>query len=153
VTFLPSFLLINIRLSKKSAACGVESMARRTQQAEEKQLNSVRHARPLWMRPLACLCLLAAFISFSYHPAIAQSTARKLKNRVEPQYPDLARRNNISGSARVELLVATDGRVKDVKVLGGNPVLAQAAVNAVMKWKYEPAAEESTIVVKFDFNP
>lgn len=116
-------------------------------------MDSVRHARPLWMRPIVYLCLLAAFVSFSYHPAPAQASARKVKNRVEPQYPDLARRNNISGSARVELLVATDGRVKDVKVLGGNPVLVQAAVTAVMKWKYEPAAEESTVVVKFDFNP
>ena len=51
----------------------------------------------------------------------------------------------------MELLVTADGRVKDVKVLGGNPVLVQAAVAAVKKWKYEPASEESTIVVKIDF--
>ncbi len=112
-----------------------------------------RHARPRWIRPVAYVVLLAAFALSSYHPALAQSSSRKIKTRVEPQYPDLARRNNISGSARVELLVAADGKVKDVKVLGGNPVLVQAAVTAVMKWKYEPAAEETTIVVKFDFNP
>lgn len=111
-----------------------------------------RHARPRWIRLLLCLCLLAAFVSLSYHPAVAQS-ARKLKNRVEPQYPDLARKNNISGSARLELLVSTEGKVKDVKVLGGNPVLVQAAVAAVTKWKYEPASEETTVVVKIDFNP
>ena|ERR1051326_4793482 len=105
------------------------------------------------MRPVAYFCLLVVFALFSYPAALAQSNTRKIKSRVEPQYPELARRNNISGSARVELLVATDGKVKDVKVLGGNPVLVQAAVTAVMKWKYEPATEESTIVVKFDFNP
>ncbi|HEX3154503.1 MAG TPA: energy transducer TonB [Candidatus Angelobacter sp.] len=77
--------------------------------------------------------------------------ARKVKNRVEPVYPELAKRNNISGSARVELLVTADGRVKDVKVLGGNPVLVQAVTAAVVKWKYEPAAEESTVIIKFDF--
>jgi TonB family protein len=95
--------------------------------------------------------VLAIVALFTGYSAGAQSTQRKLKTRVEPVYPDLARRNNISGSARVELLIATDGRVKDVKVLGGNPVLVQAVVAAVMKWKYEPAAEESTAVVKFDF--
>ena len=96
-------------------------------------------------------CLLVVFSLFSYHFSLAQS-ARKLKTRVEPQYPELARKNNISGSARMEVFVAADGRVKDVKVLGGNPVLVQAAVTAVLKWRYEPSAEDSTVVVKIDFN-
>jgi protein TonB len=96
--------------------------------------------------------LLALFSLAPNHSSFAQS-ARKVKNRVEPVYPDLARRNNISGSARVEILVAPDGRVKDVKVLGGNPVLVQAVTAAVIKWKYEPAAEESSVIIKFDFNP
>jgi protein TonB len=95
--------------------------------------------------------LLALFFLVSNNTSSAQATARKIKNRVEPVYPELAKKNNISGSARVELLVAPDGRVKDVKVLGGNPVLVQAVMAAVVKWKYEPAAEESTVVIKFDF--
>lgn len=110
-----------------------------------------RHARPRWMGPMVYASVLALFVLFTHNPACAQGAARKIKNRVEPAYPDLARRNNISGSARVELLISQDGRVKDVRVLGGNPVLVQAVVAAVMKWKYEPAAEESTIVIKFDF--
>jgi len=112
-----------------------------------------RHARLQWTRPLIFSCLLVAFSLFPYQPSYAQAAARKVKVRVEPEYPDLARRNNITGSARVELHVLPDGKVKDVKVLGGNPVLAQAAVTAVTKWKYEPASGESTIVLKFDFNP
>ena len=124
-----------------------------SRQEEKKVYSDRRHARSQWMRPFFYACLLVVFVLLSYHSALAQSAARKIKNRVEPQYPDLARRNNISGSARVELVVATDGKVKDVKVLGGNPVLVQAAVAAVMKWKYEPATEETIIVVKFDFNP
>jgi TonB family protein len=112
-----------------------------------------RHARPRRIRLLLSGCLLVVFVLFSYLPSFAQSSARKVKTRVEPQYPDLARKNNISGSARVELYVTPDGKVREVKVLGGNPVLVQAVVSAVTKWKYEPAAEESTVVVKFDFNP
>ncbi|HXA84938.1 MAG TPA: energy transducer TonB [Candidatus Dormibacteraeota bacterium] len=111
-----------------------------------------RHARP---RRISILFvgLLALFALFPNYSSYSQTIARKLKNRVEPVYPDLARRNNISGSARVELLVMPDGRVKDVKVLGGNPVLVQAVMAAVVKWKYEPAAEESSVIVKFDFSP
>jgi TonB family protein len=105
-----------------------------------------RHARPLVLGSV-----MAAMSLFAFQPASAQAVLRKVKNRVDPVYPDLAKRNNIHGSARVELLITTDGRVKDVKVLGGNPVLVDAVVTAVMKWKYEPAPEESSVVVKFDF--
>jgi protein TonB len=99
------------------------------------------------------VALLALFCIVPNNFSFAQTTSRKIKNRVEPVYPELAKRNNISGSARVELLVTPDGRVKDVKVLGGNPVLVQAVMAAVVKWKYEPAAEESSVIIKFDFNP
>lgn len=120
---------------------------------EEKKVNcNRRHARPRWVRPMIFGCLVVVFSLFSYHPFLAQSTTRKIKTRVEPEYPELARRNNISGSARVEVVVAPDGKVKEVKVLGGNPVLVQAVVTAVNKWKYEPATEESIITLKFDFN-
>jgi len=111
-----------------------------------------RHASPRWIRPVIFGCLVVVFSLFSYHPFLAQSSARKIKTRVEPEYPELAKKNNISGSVRVEVVVAPDGKVKDVKVLGGNPVLAQAVVTAVNKSKYEPATEESTFVLKFDFN-
>ena len=110
-----------------------------------------RYARPQWMGSMVYASVLAILFLFTNNPACAQGAARKIKTRVEPAYPELAKKNNISGSARVELLITPDGRVKDVKVLGGNPVLVQAVVTAVMKWKYEPAAEESTVVIKFDF--
>jgi TonB family protein len=127
----------------------------RHRQTEEKTVNFTpfrRHARP---RRISILFvgLLALFSLFPNYSSYSQAIARKVKNRVEPVYPDLAKRNNISGSARVELLVTPDGRVKDVKVLGGNPVLVQAVMAAVVKWKYEPAAEESSVIIKFDFNP
>lgn len=111
-----------------------------------------RHARPRWKAHIVYAGALAIFGFFACHPAGAQAVPRKLKTRVEPGYPELAKKNNISGTARVELLITPDGKVKDVKILGGNPVLVQAVVTAVMKWKYEPAADESTVVLKFDFS-
>jgi TonB family protein len=116
-----------------------------------------RHARPRRIGSLLgstlFVALLALFFLVPNNSSFAQTTSRKVKNRVDPVYPELAKRNNISGSARVELLVTPDGRVKEVKVLGGNPVLVQAVMAAVVKWKYEPAAEESSVVIKFDFSP
>ena len=77
--------------------------------------------------------------------------ARKIKSSVPPEYPELARRLNIRGSARVQATVAPDGTVTAVKELGGNPVLLDALVRAVKKWKYEPRDKISIIEVKFDF--
>lgn len=111
-----------------------------------------RHARLQRISSAIFVALLVLF-SIVSNNAFSQTASRKIKSRVEPVYPELAKKNNISGSARVELLVTPDGRVKDVKVLGGNPVLVQAVMTAVVKWKYEPAAEESSVIIKFDFNP
>ncbi|MGA8866070.1 MAG: energy transducer TonB [Candidatus Sulfotelmatobacter sp.] len=78
---------------------------------------------------------------------------RRAKSKVAPVYPELARKMNITGTVKVEVVVAPNGNVKDAKVVGGHPVLANAALDAVKKWKFEPAAAESTGVVEFKFEP
>ena len=76
---------------------------------------------------------------------------RKIKTRIEPEYPALAQKMGIRGTARIEITVTPEGVVKDVHELGGNPVLLDALVRAVKQWKYEPAARESVIEVKASF--
>jgi TonB family protein len=83
--------------------------------------------------------------------AQSQTAARKLKVSVPPEYPELARKMNIQGVARVLLTVTPDGKVVGVKELGGNPVLVASLVQAVRKWKYESADRESEIEVRFEF--
>jgi TonB family protein len=78
---------------------------------------------------------------------------RRAKSKVQPVYPDLARKMNITGSVKVEVVVAPNGTVKEAKVVGGHPVLAGAALEAVKKWRFEPAAVESTGIVDFTFGP
>jgi TonB family protein len=78
---------------------------------------------------------------------------RRAKSKVQPEYPELARRMNITGTVRVQVVVAANGTVKDAKVVGGHPVLAGAALEAVRKWRFEPAPAESTGVVDFKFEP
>ncbi|MGA8618741.1 MAG: energy transducer TonB [Candidatus Sulfotelmatobacter sp.] len=78
---------------------------------------------------------------------------RRAKSKVQPVYPDLARKMNLSGTVKVELVVAANGTVKDAKVVGGHPVLATAALDAVKKWRFEPASVETSGVVDFKFEP
>jgi TonB family protein len=78
---------------------------------------------------------------------------RRAKTRVQPVYPDLARKMNLSGTVKIQVVVAPNGTVKDAKVVGGHPVLAGAALDAVRKWRFEPAAVESSGVVDIKFEP
>ena len=78
---------------------------------------------------------------------------RKLKSKVAPTYPELARRMSITGVVKVQITVDKSGTVKNSKLVGGHPILANAALDAVRKWRYEAAAEETTGVVEFHFDP
>ncbi|HVO81975.1 MAG TPA: energy transducer TonB [Terriglobales bacterium] len=78
---------------------------------------------------------------------------RKVVNRVVPVYPEMARTMNLKGIVRVEALVASNGSVKSVDVKGGHPLLVQAAENAIRKWKWEPAAHETSEPIEFKFDP
>ena len=76
---------------------------------------------------------------------------RKLIKKVDPVYPDLARKMNMTGTVKVEVTIGTDGSVKDVKTLGGNPVLVQAVEEAVKQWKYASGPEETKKTLEFKF--
>jgi TonB family protein len=78
---------------------------------------------------------------------------RRAKSKVPAVYPELARKMNLSGTVKVEVVVAPNGTVKDAKIVGGHPVLAGAALEAVRKWRFEPAGAESTGIVDFKFEP
>jgi TonB family protein len=78
---------------------------------------------------------------------------RRAKSKVQPVYPDLARKMNITGTVKVQVTVSPNGSVKDAKVVGGHPVLATAALEAVKKWRFEASSVESTGVVDFKFEP
>jgi TonB family protein len=98
--------------------------------------------------------LTVAVTIFHPLPAIAQGElTRKAKTKVAPTYPDLARRMNITGTVKVLVVVAPNGSLKDTKIVGGNPLLVNAAMDALKKWKFEPADSESTGTVEFKFQP
>ncbi|MGD0201705.1 MAG: TonB family protein [Bryobacteraceae bacterium] len=63
----------------------------------------------------------------------------KLIRHVAPAYPEVARRAGIEGTVRLSVLIGVDGKVKQVRVLSGHPMLAVAAEEAVWQWLYQPA--------------
>jgi len=81
----------------------------------------------------------------------APTSERRVASRVAPNYPELAKKMHIHGVVRVEAVVRPNGSVKSTRVLGGNPVLVDAALEAVGKWKFESAQNESTEVVQLVF--
>ena len=76
---------------------------------------------------------------------------RKVKTRVSPIYPELARRMNVAGKVKIEVVISPDGRVKTTRVVGGHPLLVQACLDAVREWRFAPASEETTQTVEFEF--
>jgi len=96
--------------------------------------------------------LLAMGLSFAGAGSHAQES-RKALNNPTPTYPETARRFRLTGVVKVQVLVAPDGQIKDVKVLGGHPVLVSAVQDALKNWKYAPANGETTVSLEFSFHP
>jgi TonB family protein len=81
----------------------------------------------------------------------------QLISRTDPIYPEDAERQNIQGTVKLRAFVGKDGAVDSVEVIGGPPLLASAAADAVRQWRYKPTflgghaievAEEVTIVFR-----
>jgi TonB family protein len=84
-------------------------------------------------------------------PEVQQESSRAIAFRVMPEYPRIAASLNIEGAVQLQAVVRPNGTVKSVRVIGGHPALAEAAVAAVMRWRYEPAEKETTEMVKVTF--
>jgi TonB family protein len=95
------------------------------------------------------------FFPSGQSPAPQEQTEakRKVVTKVVPIYPELARKVHIMGSVRIEVIVSPDGSSKTIRVIGGHPRLAQAATDAIHKWRWVPAGQETTEVIEIKFNP
>jgi TonB family protein len=83
--------------------------------------------------------------------APTSAKGRKVTTRSAPSYPEIAKRMHIQGIVKIEATVRPNGTVKSTRVIGGSPVLVGAAVEAVTRWKFEPAQGESLEVVQVAF--
>jgi len=77
---------------------------------------------------------------------------RKVKTRISPIYPELAKRMSVTGKVKIEVVISPDGHVKSTRVVGGHPLLVQSCQDAVKEWKFTPGNEETTQIVEFEFH-
>ena len=104
--------------------------------------------RRLLSNSMLGLLLTLALGSF----AAGQRDARKIISRTNPSYPELATRRHLSGKVKLELVIATSGSVKSARLLGGNPVFEQSALDAAKQWKFETANQETKMIVLIEFS-
>lgn len=130
----------------------------------------------LWiMRPATCLLLFLLLLCSSCVAAIpsnqisppgpkamprisAAEAESRLMKKVDPVYSQMARLAHVQGEVVLNIVVSSEGKVVDVRELGGHPILIQAAIDAVNQWQYkpylvhgEPQAVATIVHVKFTF--
>jgi periplasmic protein TonB len=99
-------------------------------------------------RPIAALLLACAFAV----SASAQENRRAI-SKPQPRYPDIAKRMNLVGTVKVEIVISPDGKVKETNVVGGHPILVDSVLFTLKEWKYEPAKAQTSATLTFDFRP
>ena len=62
----------------------------------------------------------------------------KLIQKIDPIYPELAKRARVSGIVLLQVTVDEQGRVGEIKLIRGHPLLNQSAIDAVGQWRYSP---------------
>lgn len=110
-------------------------------------MNVGRRTRGICIAALCGMLLCVAAVGAS-----AQED-RKTIIQTSPVYPALARSSQLRGVVKVQIVIGADGQIKETKVIGGNPVLVAATLDALKKWKYAPAQSETTTQLEFEFHP
>jgi TonB family protein len=84
--------------------------------------------------------------------------AGNLVSKVDPVYPDIAKKAHVQGAVVLQAVIAKDGTVKELRLISGPPMLVVSAIQAVQQWKYkpyllngEPTEVETTINVNYTF--
>ncbi|MGC2477071.1 MAG: TonB family protein [Candidatus Sulfotelmatobacter sp.] len=111
----------------------------------------LRNAKTIARGVLIALCLICASSLLAQNATTGSKTPRKVLLKVQPQYPPILRDGRFEGQVRLQATVRPDGNVARVENRGGNPMLSQFAEEAVMHWKYAPAAGQTVEEVVFNF--
>lgn len=85
----------------------------------------------------------------------AQVQAANLINQVRPEYPPLAKQARVQGTVTFGVTIAKDGTISNLNLIGGPPLLVQAAMQAVQQWQYKPTllnGQPVEVVTTIDVN-
>lgn len=111
-----------------------------------------------WRQRASVLTLLLAATGVCHaemHLTEAQAKAAAVSKPL-PEYPVVARQLKVTGKVELELEIDTDGSVKDVKIVSGNPVLTRPCAKVAGEWKFKPFLEDgkparAVAPLSFDF--
>jgi protein TonB len=103
----------------------------------------MRVKKAVWIAIISCISAVNAL----------GQEARKALFKPAPQYPELAKRMNLVGTVKVEIIIGPDGKIKEANIVGGHPVLVDSVRFKLKEWKYEPAKTETTATLIFNFHP
>jgi protein TonB len=88
------------------------------------------------------------------------ASTTRLIHRVEPEYPPAARAQHIQGLVTLDVQIGREGAVHNITVVEGDPVLGEAAVQAVRQWRYrpysvngQPVEMQTRITIRFTLPP
>ena len=86
-------------------------------------------------------------------------TEGRILQRVEPQYPQIAKAARIQGQVVLTAIISKGGEIENLVLVSGHPMLVPAAIKAVQQWRYrpylldgEPVEVETTITVVFELS-
>jgi protein TonB len=81
--------------------------------------------------------------------------AAKLIFGPKPPYPPLAKAARVQGTVRIQAIIAPDGNIGSLQVIGGPPLLVLAAKDAVSRWRYRPtllSGKAVEVITEIDVN-
>jgi periplasmic protein TonB len=90
-------------------------------------------------------------IALAAGSAVAADHQRAIVHSEDPQYPEVAKKLSLHGVVKLKVWITAQGAVRKLEYIGGHPLLAESALQAVKNWKYAPAAQESEMTVEIKF--
>jgi TonB family protein len=109
------------------------------------------HAKSGEARKLLAKFWMVVALMFLVALTAATQEGRRTVSNPQPEYPEIARKMNLSGVVKIEVVIGPDGQIKNAKVVGGHPVLADATLKALKNWKYAPGSAETKEMLLFKF--
>jgi protein TonB len=92
----------------------------------------------------------------AHPPRVSRVMEGNLIYRVQPQYPPLARQARIQGIVVLRAMISREGKIENLQVITGHPLLVRSAMDAVLQWRYhpyylnnEPVEVETQVTVNF----
>jgi len=136
---------------------------------------SQRRGRAGW-RPTASALGVAGLVVLALAPVRAVTLAKKQTaeaaqtpgsqsitqgkpiNKVQPPYPEIAKRAGAHGAVKVQVMISEDGRVMTAEILSGHVLLRDASRQAALQWRFQPTVQNGvavpvTGVITFNFKP